>query len=217
MVFGCSVQCASSPTSHARIWRADFSILYSYGKSSLHCIIAQASVETGEFESKSIPTITFIKLLTTSKEYTELLLAENSDGLRPLELASHLGTFSLFKSIFETSDLYVSRASDLGLFVVLYFDTNDYITGPRMFKSPPFTLALLDQNNMDHKSLHDMLFKDPMKTWLAAINFSNRSYIIVFTFLRTAFIFNFLLSLHFTKSRVFASKIPQFQPIHKKN
>ena len=186
----------------------------SYGNNILHCIIARASIETDEFESKSIPTISFIKLLTTSKEYTKLLLAENSDGLRPLELASHLGTFSLFEFIFEKSELYVSRTSDLGVFTVLYFDITDYITGPRMFKSPPFTLALLDQNNMDHRSLHGVLFKDPMKTWLAAINFSNRPYIIVFAFLRTVYIFNFLLSLHFTKSRVFASKQAQFQPIH---
>ena len=186
----------------------------SYGNNILHCIIARASIETNKVESKSITTISFIKSFTTTKEYTELLLAENSDGLRPLELASHLGTFSLFKFIFETSELYVSRTKDLSLFTVLYFDITDYVTGSRMFKSPPFTLVLLDQNNMNHKSLHDMFFKDPMKTWLAAINYSNRPYIVFFALLRTTYIFNFLLSLHFTKARVLASKTPQLQPMH---
>ena len=88
----------------------------SYGNNILHCIIARASIETDEFESKSITTISFIRSFTTNTEYTELLLAENGDGLRPLELASHLGTFSLFKFIFETSELYVSRTKDLSLF-----------------------------------------------------------------------------------------------------
>ena len=186
----------------------------SHRNNALHCIIARASIEADEYELKSISTIYFIKRLATQKEYTELLLAENDDGLRPLELASHLGTFSLFQFIFETSELYVSRIRDFTLFSVMYFDITDYIIGRRMLKSPPFTILLLDQNSMNHKSLPDVLFKDPMKTWIAAIDYSNRPYIIVFAFLRIIYIFNFLLSLHFTAIHFISRQKIQMQHMH---
>ena len=184
----------------------------SHQNNSLHCIIALASIETDEFES--ISTVSFIKSLATEKEYTELILAENGDGLRPLELASHLGTFSLFQFLFETSEHYVSRIREFGLFSVLYFDITDYVLGPRTLKSPPFTMALLDKNNLNHPSLHDVYFTDPMKTWITAIQFSNRPYIIVFAFLRITYIFNFLMSLHFTKTRMLLGKTSQSLSMH---
>ena len=186
----------------------------SHKNNSLHCIIALASIETEGFEIESISTVSFIKSLATNREYTELLLAENGDGLRPLELASHLGTFSLFQFLFETSEHYVSRKKELSFFTVLYFDITDYIIGSRILKSPPFTMALLDQNNMNHTSLHDVYFTDPMKTWIAAIQFSNRPYIIVFAFLRITYIFNFLMSLHFTKTRILSSNPSKHSSIH---
>ena len=169
----------------------------------LHCVIARASSGPEEFESKFISTIMCIKSLATKEEYRELLLSENGEGLRPLELASHLGTFTLFQFLFESNELYVSKVRESSLFSVLYFDITDYILGPRMQKSPPYTMMLLDKTKMKHKSLHGVLLNDPMKSWFAAINYSNRPYIIAFIFLRITYILSFVSSFLSAKNQTF--------------
>ena len=179
------------------IWEAN-----SHANTFLHCIIAWASIDTDEFESIFISTIMFIKTLATKDEYREVLLSENGDGLRPLELASHLGTYTLFQFLFESSELYMSKIREFSLFSVLYFDITDYIHGPRMQKSPPYTMMLLDERKMNHKSLHDVILHDPMKSWFAAINYSNRPYLIVLAFLRVIYILSFILAFLCAKDQV---------------
>ena len=125
---------------------------------------------------KTISPIMHIKSLATKEEYRELLFSENSEGLRPFELSSHLGTYTLFQLLFESNELYVSKVRESSFFSVLYFDITDYILGPRMQKSPPYTMILLDKTKTKHKSLHGVLLNDPMKSWFAAINYSNRPY-----------------------------------------
>ena len=172
----------------------------------LHCVIARASIGPDDFESKFISTLMFIKSLATDEEYTNLLLAENGDGLRPLELAFHLGTFSMFRFLFETSGLYMSKISECSLFSIQYFDITDYVLGPRMQISPPYTMLFLDQRKMNHKSIKDVCLNDPMKTWINAINCSNSPYIMASVVLRITYILNFFISLVFAKIEVNQNK-----------
>ena len=67
------------------------------GNNYLHCLIAFASVEDEETEYEVLSSAKYIRYLMTDEKYREILLSENHLGLRPLELASHLGTMALFK------------------------------------------------------------------------------------------------------------------------
>ena len=174
----------------------------SHANTFLHCIIAWASTDTDELESTFISTIMFVKTLATKNEYRQVLLLENGDGLRPLELASHLGTYTLFQFLFESNELYVSKIREFSLFSVLYFDITDYILGSRMQKSPPYTMVLMDKTKLNHKSLHDVFLNDPMKSWFAAVNYSNRPYFIILAFLRIIYILSFISSFLCAKNQV---------------
>ena len=44
--------------------------------------------------------------------YKEIVLAENQIGLRPLELASHLGCMAIFKFIFESDVIYMTMVEE---------------------------------------------------------------------------------------------------------
>ena len=57
---------------------------------------------------------------------SSLLLLENRDGLRPLELASYFQTFLLLKAIFDNRDAYLTKSIVCGLSVVEYYDVSDY-------------------------------------------------------------------------------------------
>ena len=174
----------------------------SHANTFLHSIIAWASTDTDELESTFISTIMFVKILATKNEYRQVLLLENGDGLRPLELASHLGTYTLFQFLFESNELYVSKIREFSLFSALYFDITDYIIGSRIQKSPSYTAVFLDKTKINHKSLHDIFFNDPMKSWFAAVNYSNRPCFIILAFLRIIYILSFISSFLCAKNQV---------------
>ena len=54
----------------------------------------------------------------SSKDIITMLLTEDHQGLRPLELTVHLGTWGLFKVIFNTDSVYLVETQRLGIFRV---------------------------------------------------------------------------------------------------
>ena len=178
------------------------SLVNGHGNTFLHCIIAQASVEDEDEEEKRVSNVKFIKSLISHKEYASILLMENNDGLRPLELASHLGTFSLFQFIFDTKCVYISKLRELSFSSTEYFDITEYEIGKRYFISPPYTMMLLDQRKMNRKSVQNTFLSEPMKTWFAAISYSNMFYIIILAFLRITNTVSFFVSWMLSKVHV---------------
>ena len=182
------------------------------GNTFLHCIIAQASKGDEEDEERAVSTVKFIKSLISDDEYKDILLVENYDGLRPLELASHLGTFSLFQFLFETKGVYISKIHNLGFSSIEYFDITEYIVGERYLKSPPHTMMLLDRSKMNHKSVQTAFLCDPMKTWFAAISYSSMPFVIIVAIFKMIHIAGFFASLVLTKAQVI-----QFKSLHAHN
>ena len=169
-----------------------------HGNNYLHCLIAFASLENEEVECDILSSAEYIRSLLSDQDYTKILLAENYQGLRPLELASHLGTMILFRHIFESRLVYMTLVRDMGIYVRQYYDITEYVKGSRLFKSPPCTMMLLEEKRLGYKSVHDVFLTDPIKTWFASIMFTNLPYIVIWSLLRITFLVAFFCAMLLT-------------------
>ena len=160
----------------------------SHGNNYLHCLIAFASMEIEEVELQAVDSAKYIQSLLSDNEYKQILMAENEKGLRPLELASHLGMFALFMSIFDSSPFYVARSMDHSFYTIQYYDITEYITGNRFSKSPPYTMMFLEEKSLKHSRIRDVFLEDPMKTWFSALLYSNTPIIVAWCVSRMFFI-----------------------------
>ena len=167
----------------------------SHGNNYLHCLIAFASMETEEVELQAVDSAKYIQSLLSVNEYEQILMAENQVGLRPLELASHLGMFALFMSIFESSPVYIARNLHHSFYTIQYYDITDYVTGDRFSKSPSYTMMFLEEKTLKHSRIRDVFLEDPMKTWLSALIYSNMPVIILWSLLRMSFMGFFVEAL----------------------
>ena len=172
-----------------------------HGNTFLHSVIAYAATHSEDMESNFVRNVAFMKSLLTEDEFKTVLLTENHDGLRPLELAAHLGTFIIFKFLFECEGVYMAKTLDLGFYVVQYFDITEYVEGERLFKSPAYTMMYLDNSKLGRKSTRDAFLEDPMATWFNYINYSNMPALLIWAFLRILFIISFLGTLLLTRNR----------------
>ena len=157
-----------------------------YGNTFLHCIIANASLQSEDGESQCIKTITYMKSIMSDGDFKQILLTENKDSLRPLELAAHLGTFIIFRHLFETNSLYMTKTQDLGFYSVQHYDITEYVHGRRLYNSPLYLMFQLEQRKLEHKSTRYMYLSDPMKTWAAAVTHCNMPIIIMSALLHTS-------------------------------
>ena len=146
-------------------------------------MIARASVGSEEEETEDIYMLAFVKDIIGNETYKHLLDAENSDGLRPLELAAHLGTFWIFTFLFETPDVYLTDI-DHKLYRIQYFDITEYILGNRGDKSPVKAMLHLEESKLSLRSTQMVLQNDPMKCWFGAILYANIPVLILWFMFR---------------------------------
>ena len=112
----------------------------------LHCMIAFASTQSEYHETQYTKTINWIKSAFSCDDFRCVISTENHDGLRPLELAAHLGTFIVFTSFFETEGIYLSKTQELSFHTVQYYDITDYVTGKRFYTGGLNDRSKLDQS-----------------------------------------------------------------------
>ena len=164
----------------------------STGNNLLHVLSALASTSSEEKEEEVIMTLRHIQDMLNPVVYHKLLLAENADGLRPLELASHLGAFGVFMFFFNTPGIYITKEDDHILYKVQYFDITEYIVGSRIYQSPIYAMTYLEESKISNKSVNRIYLSDPMRSWLKAIFYVNVPLIVIWAFLRTVYIYLFL-------------------------
>ena len=100
-----------------------------------------------------------------------LLQMENAQGLRPLEMAAHLNTSSLFLAIFETEGVYLMNQESLGLYSLQWFDVTVYecvSAGNRRRASPTYLLAYLDEARLKDSNTKHLYSSDLLQSWLTA-------------------------------------------------
>ena len=165
----------------------------STGNNMLHVLVAFASTGGELQEERALKTIAYIKDLVGDDGYGKLLLAENCDGLRPLELACHLDTFGLFMYFFETPGIYVTQEEDHILYKQQFFDVTEYVTGARYLKSPIYSMAYMDESKLTNKYVKDAYLNEPMRSWSSIIMRVNLPCLFIWGFLRLVYIMLFLV------------------------
>ena len=184
---------------HVGIW----CLIYTRKRAQKHFsavfLIAYASAQSDDHEAQYTKTITWIRSSINSDDFRSILLTENSDGLRPLELAAHLGTFIMFTCLFETEGIYLSKIQEINVHTVQYYDITEYVIGDRYNTSPANIITVLDRCKLDQKSTRDIFNNNPMATWFSAVIRANTPFIVIYAFLRITIIVNFFASMVLTK------------------
>ena len=93
------------------------------GNNIIHTLIIQASRQQ---ESLHLEMYNFIVALISHENLTSLLLAENADGLRPVELAAYFHTLRLLDAILETPGIYLSKKVRCATLFINHYDVSDY-------------------------------------------------------------------------------------------
>ena len=109
----------------------------------------------------------FLRQLLSQNDLETLLMQENHKGLRPLELAGHLGTMALFLDIFETPGIFLYETNN-GIFVEQLFDITEYEAipeGTRRNKSPMVFLQCVDQRTIRNPSMVTVTNSDYIQQW----------------------------------------------------
>ena len=163
------------------------------GNNMLHVLVAFVSTGGDLQEELALTTVAYIKDLIGDDDYAKLLLVENGNGLRPLELACHLGTLGLFMYFFTTPEVYITREEDHILYKRQFFDVTEYISGPRYIKSPIYAMAYMDENKFTSKHAKDAYLSEPMRSWSNIILRVNLPYIAVWFVVRVLYITLFLV------------------------
>ena len=109
----------------AELYKAgiDVSQLDKMGNNIIHSLIIYAS---RQHELLHLDMYNYIASLVPHNKLISLLLTENTDGLRPVELAAHFHTLRLLDAILKTPGLYLSRKVCCATLCMNYYDVTDY-------------------------------------------------------------------------------------------
>ncbi len=160
-----------------------------FKENMVHSLVASNSLELIS-EQRSICTYKSVMQHVDTQDLVVLLKHENSDGLRPLEMAANLGCLNLYEVIHHTPGVYVTKVKEEGIIRQEWVDITEYETyesGSRIFKSPLFLLSYLDETDafeMKHGNIAKSLL---IMQWLALKSKA---------FVPTAYGFGFYLVFH---------------------
>ena len=161
------------------------------GFNVLHCLVYFAYLNP-PLEEDMKDTFLYLKKLIVSrdtKSLKTLLKTENESGFRPLEMAAHLCTMSLFLTLFETEGMYLSRHESLGLYSLQWFNITPYESmeaGSRRHVSPLRLLAYLEDAKLKESATRLVFSSDLFQSWIASKLKANMRFIRMQLFLRLA-------------------------------
>ena len=167
----------------------------------LHSLVAGSSFDD-VLEERSVFVYKKLVSLLDESELNKLLMHENSDGLRPLELAVNLGTLVLYEAMQLTPGVYVTKTIEKGVFKEEWIDITEYETydpGHRRAKSPPFLMAFLDKNVLSNPKDVAIVQSDFITSWMDKKMKSTWFIIVFWAFLRI--IYAALFFIYITKGQ----------------
>ena len=141
-----------------------------------------------------------LKTRLVQKDLNTLLLMEDHEGLRPLELALHLGCIEIFHAIFNTHGLYLLKSERRGFYYIKEYDITDYEAVSRVNRRTKSPLSLL--TTVDTRILADdialrSLTTGPIRHWTSCKMKCNAPFILVWAFLRLLSIATFYFLVAF--------------------
>ena len=181
----------------------------------IHYLII-VSRENENFEGKAVQIYKRLLSELPVEDVRRLLMMEDTDGLRPLELAVHVGCLQMFNAIVNTPGVYLVNRQRKGLKEESWYDITEYEDGSfcnkaaRHSKSPINLLSFSERKILKSDVSTDILRKGMLKQWARRKFLCNSPFIWIWFCLRlvsiVAFYFlisvdmNILLKQYFTHS-----------------
>ncbi len=159
------------------------------GNNALHKFVEFAFLNL-EQEATLTDTYKFLRQCLGSDTIMKLLMMENTNRLRPLELTAHLGTLSLFQAILETDNVYMKKEEIYGVNKLQYFDVTEYEAfhpNTRRNHSPANLLMCLDNSTISERNRErtkQAFDSQPLCAWLDANFRANYFYIMIWVAIR---------------------------------
>ena len=139
------------------------------GGNVVHCMVSFAFLHP-QREPNICRSYEYLTSLLNTETMKKLLLQENNDKLRPLEMAAQLGVFALFRFILETKGVYLVQSERLGIYLHKSYDLTDYKNftsdDNRCVKSPLHFLAYADKRNLENPNTTALLKWQLISRWI---------------------------------------------------
>ncbi|CAD5125478.1 DgyrCDS13692 [Dimorphilus gyrociliatus] len=162
----------------------------------IHAIVWGAALQP-EYENEYKKIYRMITDSLSRQEQKSLLMRENADGLRPLELAARLTTFYLFIAIFNTEGVYVHNKGRLGAYVCKWYDVTDYESidsKSRRNRSPLRIFTFIEKERLQNASTREiMLNNKAISKWIDIKIQSNTLHLIFWFLARVSYTMLFLV------------------------
>ena len=162
----------------------------------IHYLIA-VSHENEKFESKAVNIFKRLLGEVDTEDVHKLLMMEDINGLRPLELAVHAGCLQMFNAIINTPGVYLVHRQRKGLKEVSWYDITEYEDVRfwnktlRQSKSPINLLSYSERKVLKSDISIHMLRKGMLKQWMRRKFMCNAPFICIWFWLRLIFVVAF--------------------------
>ena len=140
-----------------------------FGNNVMHTIIIHASRHS-DCEDRYLKVFNYISSLLPEQKFQELVLNQNTSGLRCVELAAYLQTFLLMNAIFD-SPVYRKKHVQCGTLCVDYYDVTDYeghFASRSWTNSPLYLLAFLRNTKLQDTNTKKSLTSGVIGRWMTS-------------------------------------------------
>ena len=162
----------------------------------IHYLII-VSHENENFEGKAVQIYKRLLEELDTEDVQKLLMMEDTDGLRPLELAVHAGCLQMFNAIVNTPDVYLVNRQRKGLKeeswydITEYEDVNFHQKAARHSKSPINLLSFSERKILKSDVSTGILRKGMLKQWARRKFLCNSPFIWIWFCLRFISVISF--------------------------
>ncbi len=133
----------------------------------LHCVVTLAALHPDR-ERHMCHVFLHLNERLGRDSMMRLLMWENDAEVRPLELAAQLGTFALFRCMFETKGVYLMKVQNNGMFQHKLFDITEYESvseNSRFMRSPLHFLAHMDRGALHNPNTKALVEWEAIRDW----------------------------------------------------
>ena len=175
---------------------ADFCQVDEEQNNVVHSLISMCFSQP-RYEDRCIAVYHAIVEIMGDEDRKRLLLSENGDSLRPLELAAHYSCLKFFKSILETPGVHTSCIQQKGIQEQSWIDVTEYESfekNNRRNRAPLVFLSLVEKRIFQDDQASKLFTSPFIKKWVKAKLLMNSPVLILWAIFRFLHFISFYIA-----------------------
>ncbi len=148
------------------------------GNNFIHTLVTTAALNPQQEERCCLTLQKLINKLDKTSS-PAMLMQENNQGLRPVEMAAKDECWKLFQSIMSTEDVYLQHSEDCGNILLNSYSITDYERSERTFESPLLSFMRISTKGASFLTSHPE-YLTFLKVWSSTHTKSVHLYIVFF-------------------------------------